>query len=336
MAARAGVSKSTASRALSGTGYAAPDVRERVWKAATDIGYVPDVNARNLRQGSRRDIGVVISDLRDPFYAELASGIESCLRRSGYHMVLVNDCRDEDEELLAARTFASMRVPGVIVTPRSPKVLRELLRHGVHIVQADRLMKGIEADSVVGANQKGGRIATAHLLDAGHRRIAMLIDEAKWTTGAGRLAGYRAAHRAAGVPVDEDLTAFTSSDAAAAAKTLRALLSRRTDITAILPVNNLIAQGCVEELQRMQVAVPERMSLVCYDDVPWMSMVHPAMTTIDQHAEEMGRRSAELLVQRLEDRSPERPIRISVDPTLVVRGSVACARTTRRRRNEIV
>ncbi|HVX42801.1 MAG TPA: LacI family DNA-binding transcriptional regulator [Mycobacteriales bacterium] len=335
VAAAAGVSKSTASRALSGNGYAAPEVRDRVFRAAQEIGYLPDINARNLRQGSRRDVGVVISDLRDPFYAELASGIESGLRQADYHMVLVNDCRDEDEELGAALTFASMRVPGAIVTPRSPKVVRELLRHGVRVVQADRLMKGIEADSVVGANQKGGRLATAHLLEAGHRRIAMLIDEAKWTTGAGRLAGYRAAHKAAGVPVDDALITFTNSDAGAAAATLGALLVKHPDVTAILAVNNLIAQGCVEELQRREISIPDRISLVCYDDVAWMSMVRPALTTVDQHAEEMGRRSAQLLISRLDENSSDRPIRVSVEPTLVVRDSVAPVKIGHRRDNKV-
>jgi len=299
VAREAGVSPSTVSRALNGSGYAAAEVRQRVHAAAARIGYVPDANARTLRNRSSRSIGVLISDLRNPFYADLAAGVEQALRAAGYHMILVNDDGSPDEEMLAVETFTAMRVPGVIVTPVSVLALKRLHQQGVHVVQADRQVSNRYGDTVLGANKAGAELATRHLLDLGHRRIALLIDQTRWTSGAERLAGYRAAHAEAEVLVDQDLIAYTSFDAAAARSTVARLLDSRPDVTALFAANNVLAQGAFEELQHRGVQLPKEMSLVAYDDVPWMSMVRPAITTVSQHTFDLGRRCAEVLLARL-------------------------------------
>ncbi|HET8657668.1 MAG TPA: LacI family DNA-binding transcriptional regulator [Micromonosporaceae bacterium] len=299
VAREAGVSPSTVSRALNGSGYAAAEVRQRVHAAAARIGYVPDANAQTLRNRSSRSIGVLISDLRNPFYADLAAGVEQALRAAGYHMILVNDDGSPDEEMLAVETFTAMRVPGVIVTPVSVLALKRLHQRGVHVVQADRQLSTRYGDTVLGANKAGAKLATRHLLDLGHRRIALLIDQTRWTSGAERLAGYRAAHADARVPVDQELIAYTSFDSAAARATVARLLDTRPDVTALFAANNVLAQGAFEELQHRGVQLPKEMSLVAYDDVPWMSMVRPAITTVSQHTFDLGRRCAEVLLARL-------------------------------------
>jgi LacI family transcriptional regulator len=311
------------SRALSGNGYAAAEVRRRVRAAAARIDYVPDANARSLRNRSSRSVGVLISDLRNPFYAGLAAGVEQGLRSAGYHMILVNDDGHADEEMLAVQTFAAMRVAGVILTPVSEKPLDRLRQQGVHVVQADRRLSGQYGDAVLGDNETGAEVLTRHLLDLGHRKIGLLIDETKWTSGAGRLAGYRAAHAAAGVPVDEDLIVFTSFDAAAAGATAGRLMDGRPDTTALFACNNVLAEGAFGEFQRRGLRLPDELSLAAYDDVPWMSMVRPAITTVSQHTFEMGRRCAEVLLARLSGRyaldGPPRVVRL--EPALHVRAS---------------
>jgi LacI family transcriptional regulator len=336
VAAAAGVSTSTVSRALSGHGYVARSVAARVIAAAEEIGYVPDANARNLRVGSRRDVGVLISDLANPFYAELASGIEGRLREAGYHMLLVNNGGDQAEELAAVNTFAALRVPGVIVTPVSEHVVGKLVRHGIHVVQADRVVDASGADAVVGANDVGGRMATELLIRRGHSKIALIIDEAEWTTGAGRLAGYRTAHHEAGLTVDEDLVAFAGFDVDRARSVIGALLDRRHDITALLAANNLLAQAAYTELADRRISIPGRVSLVAYDDVPWMSMVRPRVTTVAQHADEIGRRSADLLISRLQDANRRTAVSVLVNPSLVHRESVGAPFGGSRRRRRSV
>jgi LacI family transcriptional regulator len=329
VARQAGVSPSTVSRALNASGYVAPEVRARVQAAAARIGYIPDANARTLRNQSSWSIGVLISDLRNPFYADLAAGVEQTLRVAGYHMILVNDDGRADEEMLAVQTFIAMRVPGVIVTPVSAKALAALHRQGIHVVQADRRLSNRYGDAVLGANEVGAEQVTGHLLELGHRRIALLIDETKWTSGAGRLAGYRAAHVRAGVPLDERLVARTSFAAAAARQTTERLLDEHPDVTAVFAANNVLAQGALDEIQRRGLRLPADLSLAAYDDVPWMSMVRPAVTTVSQHTFDLGRRCADLLIARLTGahRDP-RPRVVSLEPELQVRGSTGVARVT--------
>jgi LacI family transcriptional regulator len=325
VAREAGVSPSTVSRVLSGNGYAAPQVRERVHAAVRRIGYVPDANARTLRNRSSRSIGVLISDLRNPFYADLAAGVEQELRAAGYHMVLVNDNGHARDELRAVAEFVAMRVPGVILTPVSARAVKELHQQGIRVVQADRRVSRRYGDAVLGANDAGAELVTRHLLDLGHRRIGLLIDETRWTSGAGRLAGYTAAHRAAGVPVDEQLiTRNAGFDAAGAGKATGRLLDAHPDLTALFAANNVLAQGALEEIQRRGLAVPRQLSLAGYDDVPWMSMVRPTVTTVSQHSVELGRCSARVLLDRLTGGDSNGAATVlSLEPELVVRESTA-------------
>ena len=324
VAREAGVSASTVSRALHTRGYASPDVRERVRAAAERIGYVLNHNARNLRSRTSTSIGVLISDLRNPFYADLAAGIEEVLRAEGHQMVLVNDNGDPAEEMRAAETLVAMRVPGVIVTPVTAGFPKMLQDNGVHVVCADREFSRQGADVVLSDNKTGARELTEHLIALGHTRIGLLIDETKWSTGAGRLAGFRAAHTAAGLEVDDELIAYTSFDAEAARRTTSALLNAHP-VTALVSANNVLAQGALAELKDRRLKIPQRISLAGYDDVPWMSLVQPALTTVDQHTVEIGRACARLLLARIRDELPPRRRIVRVPPRLVVRGSTGPA-----------
>ncbi|WP_432944667.1 LacI family DNA-binding transcriptional regulator [Kribbella sp. CA-253562] len=327
VAREAGVSPSTVSRALHTRGYASPEVRDRVRAAADKIGYVLDHNARNLRSRTSTSIGVLISDLRNPFYADLAAGIEEELRAAEYQMVLVNDNGDPEEEMRAAETLLAMRVPGVIVTPVTAACPRILQDNGVHVVCADRELGRSGSDVVLSDNKAGARELTEHLIGLGHTRIGLLIDETKWSTGAGRLAGFRAAHADHGLEVDENLIAFTSFDADAAQQTTRRLLNEQ-HVTAIISANNVLAQGALAEIKERRLKVPRQLSLAAYDDVPWMSLVQPALTTVDQHTVDLGRAGARLLLSRIRGELPARRRIVRVAPRMIVRGSTGPAPTT--------
>jgi LacI family transcriptional regulator len=324
VAREAGVSPSTVSRALHTRGYASPDVRDRVRAAAEKIGYVLDHNARNLRSRTSTSIGVLISDLRNPFYADLAAGIEEELRAAEYQMVLVNDNADPAEEMRAAETLLAMRVPGVIVTPVTADCPRMLRDNGVHVVCADRELRRSGGDVVLSDNKAGARELTEHLIGLGHTRIGLLIDETKWSTGAGRLAGFRAAHVDAGLALDESLIGYTSFDAEAARRTTRDLLNEH-QVTAIISANNVLAQGALAELKDRRLKIPRQISLAAYDDVPWMSLVEPALTTVDQHTVELGRSCARLLLARIREELPARRRIVRVAPRLIIRGSTGPA-----------
>jgi LacI family transcriptional regulator len=321
VAREAGTSASTASRALTGRGYVSSDARERLLEAAERLGYVGNAWALTLKQRTSRVIGVIVSELGNQFYAGLASGIEETLRSEGYQMLLVSDNSDSSQELAVTRTFLGLRAAGVIMTPVGSAAAAFLARHGVDIVEVDRRLAGVPCDGVVIDNEHGGRAATAHLLAAGHRRIALLVVETGWTSDAGRLEGYRAAHADAGVPVDERLILRIALKAPDAAARIAALLDVEAP-TAIFAANNALAEEAWNVLRQRRLVLPRDVSLVAFDDVPWMSMVTPGITAVAQPTVELGRRAARLLLRRLADPACA-PALEMLQPALITRGSTA-------------
>jgi LacI family transcriptional regulator len=321
LAREAGTSASTASRALSGRGYVSPVARDRLLEVAERLGYVPNASARTLKQRTSRVVGVAVSDLGNQFYARLAAGIEQTLREADYQMVLVSDNSDRDQELACARAFLAMRAAGVIITPADRAAAELLARNGVDVVEVDRRLAEVRCDAVVIDNELGGRLATGHLLGLGHRRIGLLVADTDWTTDAGRLQGYRAAHAEAGVALDERLIVPIGFHAPDTESRIAALLEEHAP-TALFAANNLLAEHAWNVLRERGLRLPDDVSLVGFDDVQWTSMVEPGITVVAQPTDELGRRAAALLLRRIEDPDGE-PGYDCLEPTLVVRGSTA-------------
>jgi LacI family transcriptional regulator len=319
VAREAGTSASTASRALSGRGYVAPDVRKRLLAVADKLGYVPNLSARTLKQRTSRVVGVVVSDLSNQFYAALAAGIEQTLREASYQTLLLGDNSEVAQELAGVRTFLSMRAPGVIMTPVSSAAAELLVARGVAVVEADRRFATSSCDAVVIDNERGARVAVEHLLELGHTRVALLMARTTWTTDAGRLEGYRTALANAGLRADRRLVVKIATHAADAYERIDALVENERP-TAIFAANNVLAEQAWRVLRRRGARVPHDVSLVAFDDVPWMEMVQPPLTAVRQPAFEMGRRAALLLLRRLEDPTCGRTVEV-LQPELVIRGS---------------
>ncbi|HEX7084355.1 MAG TPA: LacI family DNA-binding transcriptional regulator [Gaiellaceae bacterium] len=324
IAREAGTSPSTASRALSGRGYVSTEARDRLLEVAERLGYVPNASARTLKQRRSRVIGVVVSDLGNQFYARLAAGIEQTLREADYQMMVLGDNSEGAEEMAGARTFLAMRAPGVIMTPVGGGASELLAAQGVAVVEVDRRLSGVPCDAVVIDNERGGRDATEHLLDLGHERVALLGIETDWTTDAGRLHGYRAALEARGLEVDERLIVRVPLHAPDAEDRIDLLLAEQAP-TAIFAANNLLAEQAWRVLRRRGLRLPEDVSLVGFDDVPWMGMVDPPITVVEQPTLELGRCAARLLLRRLGGSTSE-PAVECLEPTLVVRGSTGPCR----------
>jgi LacI family transcriptional regulator len=321
LAREAETSASTASRALSGKGYVSEEARRRLLAAADRLGYVPNESARTLKQRTSRVVGVVVTDLGNQFYALLAAGIEQTLREADYQMMLVSDNSDGSQEVEYARAFLAMRAAGVIMTPVDREAAALLDGHGIVMVEVDRRIADVPCDAVVVDNELGARLATAHLLELGHRRIALLVADTEWTSDAGRLDGYRAAHADALVPVDEALILPIEFHAPDAEERIDALLEAEAP-TAVFAANNLLAEHAWQVIRGRGLLLPQDVSLVAFDDVPWMAMVEPGITAVAQPTIELGRRSAQLLLRRAAD--PAAPPEVdTLEPTLVVRGSTA-------------
>jgi LacI family transcriptional regulator len=324
IAREAGTSPSTASRALNGSGYVSEAARDRLVAVATRLGYVPNASARTLKQRTSRVVGVVVSDLDNQFYARLAAGIEQVLREANYQMMVLGDNSEAAEEVEGARTFLAMRAPGVIMTPVGSDATELLRSRGIAVVEVDRRLADVPCDAVVIDNERGGREATMHLVGLGHRRIALLGVETDWTSDAGRLNGYRTALRTAGIEFDKRLVVRIPLHSPDTEMRIEALLDEGAP-TAIFAANNTLAEQVWHVLRRRGLRIPGDVSLVGFDDVPWMGMVDPAITVVEQPTLELGRRAALLLLRRLDGPTLE-PVLEILQPRLVVRGSTGPAR----------
>ena len=328
VAEAAAVSRSTASRALTGRGYVAPVVRDRVHKVARELGYVPDATARHLRQQASQSVGVLVSDLRNDFYASLASGVSQQARKLQYTMMLSDTMLRSDDravadvEAEAAEAFVALRVAGVVVTPVSSFITEYLARHRIPAVEVDRQFAAGTCDAVVVDNEGAARRVTTDLLALGHRRIALVIDETDWTTGRDRSAGYLSAFAVAGVPVDRSLVVTAGWDVDDARREGHRLLRLAEPPTAIFAANNVLAEGVWRAAADLQLEIPRELSLVTFDDAPWMSMVRPGITAVAQDAVAMGEAAMTQLIERIQ--APLGPVRtVMFSPTLIDRGSTA-------------
>jgi DNA-binding LacI/PurR family transcriptional regulator len=235
-------------------------------------------------------------------------------------MVLLGDNSDPEEEVAGVRTFVAMRTPGVIMTPVGDAATRLLRSQGTAVVEVDRRLSTEPGDAVVIDNERGGREATMHLVGHGHRRIALLGVDTDWTTDAGRLKGYRTALRNAKIPYDRRLVASIPVRAPDTEARIEQLLDGAGP-TAIFAANNALAEQAWRVLRRRGLRIPHDVSLVGFDDVPWMEMVDPPITVVDQPTLELGRSAARLVLRRLHG-GPLLPPAVEVlQPRLVVRGS---------------
>jgi LacI family transcriptional regulator, galactose operon repressor len=331
VARKAGVSVSTAARVLSGSGYASERTRRLVLEAAKELGYVPNQIARSLRTRRTRMIGLLIGDVENFFYSAIAKHVESVAKEAGYHVVLCNSDDDPQNEREYLQLLEGMHVDAVIVTPtpKNRRHLARLMERDIVIVQVDRRVEGLSADAIVVDNEAGAASAVTHLVEAGHERIGMLMGELGVQTADQRLAGYKRALKEHGIPIRQSLIKGSSFHREHAIEDATALIHSKPAPTAIFAANNILAEGALIALDQQGMRVPRDVSLVAFDDVHWMSMVEPPLTTVRQPVADMARSAAELVLRRLGEGRRARPSTMVFRTELVERASVAHLRKER-------
>jgi LacI family transcriptional regulator len=316
----AGVSLKTVSRVVNHEAGVRPQTEARVRGAVEALGYRANDIARNLRRGRpSATIGLVIEDVRNPFYSAVARAVEQVARDHGYVVVIANSDEDAAAERKAAASLLERRVGGLLIVPagRDHAYLRNEVRLGTPVVFVDRPADSIAADEVLLDNAGGARQAAEHLLTRGHRRIAVVADSPDIVTIAERLSGYRRTVEAAGLLVDETLIRTGLHDVRDAEAATVDLLGLPDPPTAIFATNN---RGCVGALRALHARSAERSrpALVGFDDFELADLLQVTVVRHDPH--EMGRQAADLLFARLSgDESP--PQRIVLPTELVVRAS---------------
>ncbi len=323
VAAHAGVSLKTVSRVINGEAGVAAVTAARVSQAIAELGFQRNDLARSLRQGrSSATLGLVIEDVVNPFYSAIAQAVESAARDRGY-MLITGSCEeDPDRERELVRALLRRRVDALLLVPAASQpehgwLVREL-GASTPVVFLDRPPRGLEADTVVLDNHGGARLAVEHLLAYGHRRIAYVADSTRMVTAAERLAGFREAMEAVGMPVDPELVRLGSHDAAQAEASVRELLAlppgRRP--TAVFAGNNRHTVGAVRALRGFE----HEIALVGFDDFELADLLAVPTTVVRHDPTAMGREAAALAFARLDgDAAP--PRNLVVHTELVQRGS---------------
>jgi LacI family transcriptional regulator len=281
------------------------------------LGYRANDIARNLRRGRpSAAIGLVIEDVRNPFYSAIARAVEEVARRHGNVLIVANSDEDPASERTAVGTLLERRVGGLLIVPagRDHAYLMDEVRLGTPVVFIDRPADSVEADEILLDNVGGASQATEHLMAHGHRRIGVVGDPPSISTIAERVAGYQDTLERAGVPVDESLIRVGAHDVGDAEAATRELVGLADPPTAIFATNN---RACIGALHALR-AIDARTALVGFDDFELADLLR--VTVIRHDPREMGRRAAELLFARLA--GDERPAqRIVLATELVVRGS---------------
>jgi LacI family transcriptional regulator len=323
VAERAGVSLKTVSRVINAEPGVASHTATRVAAAIDELGFQRNDLARSLRQGgTSATLGLVIEDVANPFYSAIAQAVEAAARERGY-MVITGSCEEDPErerELVLA--LLRRRVDALLLVPaargRDHTWLARELGGGTPVVFLDRPPQGIAADAVLLDNHGGARAAVEHLLAQGHRRIAYLADPGELSTAAERLAGYRAAMEAAGVPVDSELVRLGTHDARQAEAVVRELLAlppgRRP--TAIFTGNNRHTVGAVRALRGLE----QEIALVGFDDFELADLLAMPTTVVRHDSYSLGAQAAALAFIRL-DGDDDPPRRVVIPTALVPRGS---------------
>jgi DNA-binding LacI/PurR family transcriptional regulator len=323
VAKRAGVSVSTVSRVLNGTARVNSNVRTRVEVAIQELQYRPSRAARSLRTNYSSIIGLLISDIQNPFFMDLIQGIEDTALQHGYSLILCNSTENVQREQRYIEVLRDERVAGVIIVPTSENQphLAWFREHHIPIVAVDRRINDRHVDAVFVDNVFGAHEAVSHLIANGYRRIGAITGPSTITTGRDRLLGYRQALQDANITLDPLLERCGSFKVDSGRFLATELLASDPPIDALFVGNNLMTMGALEAIQAHNLRVPNDIALVGYDEMPWAALGSISLTTVMQPVYELGSTAARQLFHRLQHPDLQTRQEIILTPTLCVRGS---------------
>lgn len=326
VAARAGVSVGTVSNVLNRPEIVADATRRRVLAAISDLGFVRNEPARQLRAGRSRTIGLLVLDVANPFFTDVARGVEDEASDSGLAVILCNSDDQPDKERRYLDLLEEHRVQGILITPvtAADENIARLQRRGTPVVLLDSRSVSRDQCSVSVDDVLGGELAIAHLIDQGHHRIAFaggpisLRQVADRRQGAARALA-RAGRPAGDLHVIETVAMHVAAGRMAGARVAEMPSGSRP--TAIFCANDLVALGVLQEMTSRQIAVPDGIAIVGYDDIDFAAAAAVPLTSVRQPRHQLGRAAAQLLLQETLDGATHQHRQVIFEPELIVRRS---------------
>jgi LacI family transcriptional regulator len=326
VAAHAGVSVATVSNVLNRPGIVARATRDRVHDSIKELGFVRNESARQLRAGRSRTIGLVVLDVANPFFTDLARGVEDAASEAGLAVILCNSDDQEQKEERYLDLLEEHRVQGVLITPVAGEGgrLARLQRRGIPVVLVDRRSPTRGQCSVSVDDVLGGELAMSHLLAAGHQRVAYIAGPASVRQVADRYEGARQALRQAGRPTDDlrviELDSLHVSAGQQAGAEI-ASMPPKSRPTGVFCANDLIALGMLQEMTKHRIRVPADIAIVGYDDIEFAAAAAVPLTSVRQPRQHLGHSAAQLLLEEAAGDEAHRHRQVIFEPELVIRQS---------------
>ncbi|WP_181834092.1 LacI family DNA-binding transcriptional regulator [Brucella anthropi] len=327
VAARAGLSAGTVSRYLNKSLILPDDTAQRIEGAVTDLGYRPNAMARRLSKGRTEMLGFATTDIAYPVFAAIASAAEAEAEARGYGLAVYFTRNKLEKELSLINKIEDQHVDGLIL--RTNHVddgrLREAISQTGRVVLIDEDIDGVAAPRIFADSVRGTSLATKHLVDQGHRRIAFIGGQQELLSSQERFEGFRQVMAAEGFPIDGQMVKFGSYHEWYGIQAFEELWQLPSPPTAIVVAADLLALGVMRAANAKGVSIPDHLSIIGFDDLDMASLLAPPLTTVRQSPEEFGRRAVAALVNLIEGgEMPATPDRVAVE--LIVRGSVAAPR----------
>ena len=320
VAREAGVSLMTVSRVLNRKGEVSPETRQRVLDVIARLDYRPSGVARSLVTQRTHTIGLVVPDNANPFFSEVARGVEHAAYAEGYNVFLCNTDEELPRERAVLHSLEEKRVDGLVLCSsrlEDDELGSVIARHPA-VVLVNRRLEGVAA--VLMDDELGGRMATEHLLRTGRRRVGFLSGPTASRSGRQRVTGYLAAFDAADLPHSSAWMRPCAPTVEGGRQVARELLAAHPGLTAVLCYNDLVAVGALQACAELNCAVPDQLAVAGFDDIPLAALVTPSLTTCRAPRYELGCEAMRLLLDRISASSPEHAA-VVLQPQLVVRAS---------------
>ncbi|MCF7875773.1 LacI family transcriptional regulator [Candidatus Bipolaricaulota bacterium] len=326
VAKKAGVSKSTVSHVINETRYVSPELTEKVQQAMEKLNYhSPNAIARGLKTQKTFTIGLIVSDITNMFSPYLARGLEGIASEKGYNVIVSNTDELLEKEQKLIDSLIEQRVDGVVLAPtgKDDDKINLLREQNIPFVFLDRQVSSVEADFVTSNNKEGAYKATKHLLENGHERIGAILGPECITTSNKRFSGYKRALNENGIRLRSELLVRGNYKLKGGRVGAEKLLDLKDPPTALFSTNLMSNLGALKAINNTGLRCPEDISLVGFDDVPWIETLQPPLTVVSQKPYEMGCRAGELLFERLgENGGREDFITEKLETEFIARNSV--------------
>ncbi len=322
----AGVSTATVSNVTNNTKFVSDDVKRKVLNAMETLNYRPNALAKSLRVQETKLIGVLISDITNPFFSKVVRGIEYEANKNGYNILLCNTESNAVKEQEYLDILIGKRIDGLIISSSGNK--EEYIKHlesaNIPIVFLNRSPESALMKTVMTNNIRGSYLAAEHLINHGYEKISIISGPQTYSTGRDRLIGYKRAMEDYGLPIDEELIKIGNFDIKSGYDLMKELINSGERTDACFIANNSMTLGAYKYIKETNLKIGQDLAIVGYDESDWADIVEPPLSTISQPAYEQGTQAAELVIANINEKELTNQKVIYLEPTMIIRESCGC------------